>query len=323
MSKDITVNNTNKVSTKNSLRKKIVVSFLAFLMVIIVCTLWGMFKKKNIADITISEVSQELAKATKKYDNLYEFHEGLAKVCRNKKFGFIDKLGHEIIPCKYDAAEDYSKGVAIVTIGEKQGAINQQGNMVIPCKYDNINISKDDSLAAAFINEKSGFIDLEGNVIVPFDYEYCGTFSEGLADVRKNGLIGFVNKNGKLVIPCKYENLYNSCGFSEGLVGVSIDGGEMGVLDDKWGYIDKNGKIIIPFQTGLTGSPFSSRLSMRYRGGLTLSHHNDGFPVMHETAFEGAFIYKNGELATRYFETQNIEGFRKGYCVIKDKNGWE
>lgn len=57
--------------------------------------------------------------------------------------------------------------------------------MVIPCKYDNINLCKDDSLAAAFINETSGFIDLEGNVVVPFDYEYCGTFSEGLADVRK------------------------------------------------------------------------------------------------------------------------------------------
>ena len=72
--------------------------------------------------------------------------------------------------------------------------------MVIPCKYDNINLCEDDSLAAASINETSGFIDLEGNIVVPFDYEYCGTFSEGLADVRKNGLIGFVNKNGKLVI---------------------------------------------------------------------------------------------------------------------------
>ena len=135
--------------------------------------------------------------------------------------------------------------------------------------------------------------------------------------------IDFVDKNGKLVIPCKYENLYNDCGFSEGLVGVSIDGGEDGVVDDKWGYIDKTGKIVIPFQTGLSGSPFSSGLSMRYRGGLTFSHDKNGFPVMHKTAFEGAFIYKNGKQATDFFETQNIEGFRKGYCTIKDKNGWE
>ena len=321
--KDIMVEDTNKVQMRVTQKKKCVIFFFILLLLLLICGLWGIFGRKKIADISINQVSQELTAATKKYDRLYEFHEGLARVCKGKKYGFIDKLGNEIISCKYDDAKDYDIGTSVVTLGDKKGAINRQGNMVIPCKYDNINLCKDDSLAAAFINEMSGFIDLEGNVVVPFDYEYCGTFSEGLADVRKNGLIGFVDKNGKIVIPCKYENLYNDCGFSEGLVGVSIDGGEDGVVDDKWGYIDKTGKIVIPFQTGLTGSPFSSGLSMRYRGGLTFSHDKNGFPVMHKSAFEGAFIYKNGKQATDFFETQNIEGFRKGYCTIKDKNGWE
>lgn len=320
---DITVGGTHKVQTKNILKKNSVIFFFVLLLLLLICCLYGISGKNRMADMSINQVSQELAAATKKYDKLYEFHEGLARVCKDEKFGFIDKLGNEIISCKYDDAEDYDKGISVVTLGDKKGAINQQGNMVIPCKYDDIILCKDDSLAAVFVNETSGFIDLEGNVVVPFGYEYCGTFSEGLADVRKNGLIGFVDKNGRLVIPCKYENLYNGCGFSEGLVGVSIDGGEDGVVDDKWGYIDKTGKIVIPFQTGLTGSPFSSGLSMRYRGGLTFSHDKNGFPVMHKTAFEGAFIYKNGKQATDFFETRNIEGFRKGYCTIKDKNGWE
>ena len=312
--------NTSKVWTRITQKKKNVIFFFILLLLLLVCGLCGIFGRKRIADISINQVSQELTAATKKYDELYGFHEGLARVCKDKKYGFIDKLGNEIIPCKYDDAKDYDKGISVVTLGDKQGAINRQGDMVIPCKYDNINLCEDDSLAAASINETSGFIDLEGNIVVPFDYEYCGTFSEGLADVRKNGLIGFVNKNGKLVIPCKYTN---SLDFSEGLAGVSIDGGEDGVVDDKWGYIDKTGKIVIPFQGGLTGSPFSSGLSMRYRGGLTTSYDKNGFPVMHETAFEGAFIYKNGKQASDFFETQNIQGFRNGYCVIKDKNGWE
>lgn len=313
--------NTSKVWTRITQKKKnVIFFFFILLLLLLVCGLCGIFGRKRIADISINQVSQELTAATKKYDELYGFHEGLARVCKDKKYGFIDKLGNEIIPCKYDDAKDYDKGISVVTLGDKQGAINRQGDMVIPCKYDNINLCEDDSLAAASINETSGFIDLEGNIVVPFDYEYCGTFSEGLADVRKNGLIGFVNKNGKLVIPCKYTN---SLDFSEGLAGVSIDGGEDGAVDDKWGYIDKIGKIVIPFQGGLTGSPFSSGLSMRYRGGLTTSYDKNGFPVMHETAFEGAFIYKNGKQASDFFETQNIQGFRNGYCVIKDKNGWE
>lgn len=311
---------TSKVWTRITQKKKNVIFFFILLLFLLVCGLCGIFGRKRIADISINQVSQELTAATKKYDELYGFHEGLARVCKDKKYGFIDKLGNEIIPCKYDDAKDYDKGISVVTLGDKQGAINRQGDMVISCKYDNINICEDDSLAAASINETSGFIDLEGNVVVPFDYEYCGTFSEGLADVRKNGLIGFVNKNGKLVVPCKYASSFD---FSEGLAGVSIDGGEDGVVDDKWGYIDKTGRIVIPFQEGLTGSPFSSGLSMRYRGGLTTSFDKNGFSVMHETAFEGAFIYKNGKQASDFFETQNIQGFRNGYCVIKDKNGWE
>ncbi len=319
---DITAEDTNKVWTRITQKKKSAIFFFILLLSLLICGLYGVFGRKKIADISINQVSQELTAATKKYDELYEFHEGLARVCKDKKYGFIDKLGNEIISCKYDDAKDYDKGISVVTLGDKKGAINRQGDMTIPCKYDNIFLCKDDSLAAAFIDETSGFIDLEGNVVVPFDYEYCGTFSEGLADVRKNGLIGFVNKNGKLVISCKYVSLYDSEGFSEGLVGVSIDGGEDGV-DDKWGYIDKTGKIVIPFQTGLSGSPFSSGLSMRYRGGSTVSFDKNGSLIVHKTAFEGAFIYKNGKQATDFFEIQNIEGFRKGYCTIKDKNGWE
>lgn len=310
----VMVEDTNIVWTIITQKKRSVIFFFILLLLLLICSLYGLFDRKKIADISINQVSQELTAATKKYDKLYDFHEGLARVYKDKKYGFIDKLGHEIISCKYDDAEDYDKGISVVTLGDKKGAINRQGDMVIPCKYDNINLCKDDSLAAAFINETSGFIDLDGNVVVPFDYDYCGTFSEGLADVRKNGLIGFVNKNGELVIPCKYKNLYNGCGFREGLVGVSIDGELPG---DIWGYIDQNGNIIIPFQKGITGAPFSSGLSMRYRT------DKNGLLIIHGTACEGAFIYKNGEQASDFFETQNIEGFRKGYCTIKDKNGWE
>lgn len=298
---------------KNKTKKRIL--FLSIGVVLSILIAYGtisVFYRTSIADVTIDKVSKELADATNDYDKLYGFHEGLAKVCKDKKYGFIDKLGHEIIPCVYDDVEDFYLGVSIVTKDEKKGAINQQGHWVIPCKYDHISAFSKDSLAAASINEKSGFIDLKGNTVVPFDYEYCGTFSEGLADVCKDGLIGFINKKGELVIPCQYVDLYNGCGFSEGLVGVSIDGGQAGILDDKWGYIDKTGNIVIPFQEGLTGAPFSSGLTTIYKASTTK-----------RMALEGAFINKSGELASDYFEVQNLQGFRDGYCVVKDNTGWE
>lgn len=305
---------------KYKLKKKVLFFVLGGLLLLLVTWLIvSLCNRNQIADITIDKVSRELSEATKNYDTLYDFHEGLAKVCKNNKYGFIDKLGHEIIPCIYDEAEDFDFGVSIVTKGEKTGAINKYGKMVIPCKYDNINSFGKDSLAVAYLNEKSGFIDLKGNIVIPFNYEYCDKFSEGLAEVRQDGLYGFINKKGELIIPCQYKGLYYGHGFSDGLVGVSVEGEHYGIADDRWGYIDKAGKIIIPFQSGLTGAPFSSGLSVRYRGGITTLYDNNGLPVMHETPFEMAFINKKGELASNYFEVRNIQEFRNGYSVITDK----
>ena len=299
-------------------KKKVLFFVLGgLLLLLVIWLIVSQFNRKQIADITIDKVSRELAEATKNYDKLYDFHEGLAKVCKNDKYGFIDKMGHEIIPCIYDEAKDFDLGVSIVEKDEKTGAINKYGKMVIPCKYDNINYFGKDSLAVAFLNDKSGFIDLEGNIAIPLNYDYCDNFSEGLAAVRKDGLYGFINKKGKLIIPCQYTGLYNGSGFCDGLVGVSIDGGRDGISDDKWGYIDKTGNIIIPFQEGLTGAPFSFGLSVRFRGGVT--YDLNIYSTKHETPFEMAFINKNGELASEYFELNNIQGYRDGYCVIKDK----
>ena len=65
-------------------------------------------------------------------------------------------------------------------------------------------------------------------------YDGAWVFSEGLAGVKMNGKRGFIDKNGKEVIPCKY---FIPCNFSKGLVLVQMNG--------KWFYIDKNGKEYI------------------------------------------------------------------------------
>ena len=56
----------------------------------------------------------------------------------NGKWGFIDKDGVEIIPCKYNDVGDFSNGYASVQIGSKWGFINKNGKEVIPCIYDEI-----------------------------------------------------------------------------------------------------------------------------------------------------------------------------------------
>ena len=57
-----------------------------------------------------------------KYDKQWPFSEGLSRVMRNVNFnghnihlyGFVDKMGQEVVPLKYDYAEDFSCGIALV-----------------------------------------------------------------------------------------------------------------------------------------------------------------------------------------------------------------
>lgn len=283
-------------------------------IIIVVCGVLFLSKKK-IADVAIDKVSIELTESTKKYDRLYGFHEGLARVEMNQKFGFIDKLGNEIIPCKYDDADDFKFGVAVVETDEESGLINQQGKIIISCRYDNIHSFDEDSTATAYLNGKAGRINITGNVVIPFDYEECHDFQEGLAAVKKNGLYGFIDKNNSLVIPYQYEELYNGMGFSEGFVGVKNG---VGIYGD-WGYIDKKGKVVIPFNKGLTGAPFSSGLTTIIRGGINYYIDKEGFPQSIYSPSEMAYIDKEGNVASHWHEG-NYWDFIDGYARFSDKD---
>ena len=61
------------------------------------------------------------------YNDIDDFSEGLAKVELNGKYGFIDKTGREVIPCKYDFAYGFSDGLASIELNGKWGCIDKYG----------------------------------------------------------------------------------------------------------------------------------------------------------------------------------------------------
>ena len=76
-------------------------------------------------------------------------------------------------------------------------------------------------------------------------YDWVGDFSEGLATVKLNDKYGYIDKTGKEIIPCKYNDAWN---FSEGFAKVALNG--------KYGYIDDKYMIIIEAMV-----PYSSFVS--------------------------------------------------------------
>ena len=55
-------------------------------------------------------------------------------------------------------------------------------------------------------DDKSGFIDKEGREVIPCMYDAAGSFSEGLAYVKKDDKWGYIDKTGREIIPFIYES---------------------------------------------------------------------------------------------------------------------
>ncbi len=221
-----------------------------------------------------------------KYDDARRFNEGLAGVKNNGKYGFINKQDKVVIPFQYDSVYIFRKGLALVQKDGKIFTINKKGEcvkfgcttttdkadnevedideyvkqfinehyfapfrkynkfgfkrndkVVIKAEYDYVHDFSED-LSVVGKNDKCGYINKQGKVIIPLQYDFgTGDFHDGVAYVKKDEKYGFIDKNGKVIIPLKYDGARR---FHEGLAEVKNNG--------KWGFINTQDKVVIPFQ---------------------------------------------------------------------------
>lgn len=101
-----------------------------------------------------------------RYDETFGFHEGLACVKINYKYGFIDKDDKMVIPVFYDYAGKFSEGLAMVGINCKYGFIDKTGKVIIPLMYDEIvDLAFSNGKARVRLNGREFFIDHNGNEV--------------------------------------------------------------------------------------------------------------------------------------------------------------
>ena len=72
----------------------------------------------------------------------------------------------------------------------------------------------------AWLGKKYGFIDKNGKVVIEPQFGGTYGFSEGLAQVEKDGKYGFIDKSGKVVIEPQFDYASD---FSEGFARVAIE----------------------------------------------------------------------------------------------------
>ncbi len=163
-----------------------------------------------------------------KYDYFENFSEGIAIVKSDGIPGILDTLGNEKLFPDYQSVLSLHEGLAAVYSGGeyneqgeldggKWGFIDRKGTLVVPIIYDNGRIFSE-GLSLMQAGTRQVFIDKEGNEVILLDgYESVESFSSGMAKVLKNGKYGYIDKTGKLIIPCIYDEASD---FDQGLARV-------------------------------------------------------------------------------------------------------
>lgn len=182
----------------------------------------------------------------------------------NGAFGYINSVGLFVIPAIFREASPFSaEGVAhVVNKNRKHGYIDIQGKFVITPEFDDLESTyRPDSpmrvSVGNFLDARYGFINAAGDFIVPAIYGGAYVFRNGFARVTIYGegaygqrpqKHGFVDTQGKLAIPAKFDDA-RSFG-SNGLAAVRIG--------EHWRFINTKGEFSIePLFDDVPDSPES------------------------------------------------------------------
>lgn len=210
------------------------------------------------------------------YEYAFPFQEGYAVVKQYDRYGIIDHGGRTMVPCKYMEVTSMLDGrfIALDPQSGEAALFNNKFKQLTPFKYDDVKhygegfyvVVKDGKMTfldskgnerfgwhdevGGFIGgytyvregDKWGIMNNKGKYILPVEYDNSGfrsqeyVFSDGLALIEKEGLYGFCDTKGKIVIAPQYQSALHC---TEGLIPVKRDG--------MWGFIDKNGRDAIDF----------------------------------------------------------------------------
>ncbi|MCB0740873.1 MAG: WG repeat-containing protein, partial [Chitinophagaceae bacterium] len=106
--------------------------------------------------------------------------EGLLGVRKDKKWGFIDKTGKQVVPFLYEDCDSYVGNYAKVKQDGKWGIIDKTGKVIIAPKYDNI-VPNEEGIFIYYQDSFYGIIDKNGKIISSPNYYPLTPFYKGVA----------------------------------------------------------------------------------------------------------------------------------------------
>jgi hypothetical protein len=140
---------------------------------------------------------------------------GVFALAKDGKLALFDTKGKQVSDFKYQEygggtirSEGYAK---VQDLNGLWGIVDKNGKELVPCKYKGMGSSVcNQRIAFQGNNGKWGYLNVtNGEEIVQPEYDRARDFSDGFGEVEKNRKVGFVDVNGKVVVPVEYEGALN------------------------------------------------------------------------------------------------------------------
>jgi hypothetical protein len=206
------------------------------------------------------------------YEEITAWDGRLFPIKRKGYWGWMERTGHEVIPCVYEEITTFFHQKAVVKWRGMWGIIDRSGNWLVQPQKNNLRILGEDhylesngrlqylrsfdgtlvyftenalDIRESFLVEKlpTGAlwkIDYRGRITSRFGteahpkYQEIHEPSEGFFGIRLDNKYGFIDHNDKLRIANRYDGIGP---FKNGLAAVKIRGG--------WGFVDKAENLVI------------------------------------------------------------------------------
>lgn len=173
----------------------------------------------------------------------------------------------------------------------KCGWEDENGTLVVDYKYDFIGAFSDKGIAMVKKGDAYGFINKEGKEIVPCAYDEIGKFSHGVAQIKKKKKVGLVSDEGVVVIePKKYVKIgeFNSDG-----IAIAATKGTTSDIINTQGKVLAEKVFYLMFKDTLQGVEVTKSMQASLYSD-TLDTRN-GF-VEYSSGFERFFIDMHGDI---------------------------
>lgn len=210
-----------------------------------------------------------------------------------KKYGYIDNTISFVIKPIFNEAMDFQlNGLAVVKLKDLYGIINTSGDFIIQPEYSYIS-DFSEGLAIAIKEDSFLVLNENGKILTTKPYNYISIYRNGRAlfsqqDEEKGFLYGYLDRNGKEIIPAQY---ISASDFVDGKALVQRE-------QEKFELINLNGNVLYSYTYPFVG------------------HLGEGFLSFKESpSGKFGYIRESGEIAipTHY---SSVEAFKHGKAVV-------